>query len=439
MKMVASGTHLNDQKAPTAEYAELKRRFGFEFDGMVLHEYYFQNIKKGSGDIPQGSALAKAATASFGSVQTWWQDFMATAKLPGVGWVICCQDPASKRLFNTWVSMHQDGNVSGLPRDPRARCVGTRVHARLLGDRAGQVSLGVREVRRLGSVGRGGSSSEPGRSRRCGPGRPGPPSDSRYLVKARDPHGARLHAAAAPLARAARALRGGARGSSSSPEGARSIVGVSSRRRGCACGARRYSWKPPAELDGFTIAQLTDFHGGPFLRARDLAPVVELVNGLGADAIALTGDFITNKTEEGSSSCRGSPGSRAARDLRRLRKPRLPRASRGELERELGKLGIRALRNAHAEVAPGLAIAGIEDLEEGKFADLDAALAGIPPGTAVVLLSHHPGGSSSRRSGAYRWYCRGTPTAGKSTGRGCDASAPPIRATGSSAARRRCS
>jgi Fe-Mn family superoxide dismutase len=113
MKMVASGTHLNDQKAPTAEYAELKRRFGFEFDGMVLHEYYFQNIKKGSGDIPQGSALAKAATASFGSVQTWWQDFMATAKLPGVGWVICCQDPASKRLFNTWVSMHQDGNVSG--------------------------------------------------------------------------------------------------------------------------------------------------------------------------------------------------------------------------------------------------------------------------------------------------------------------------------------
>jgi predicted MPP superfamily phosphohydrolase len=149
----------------------------------------------------------------------------------------------------------------------------------------------------------------------------------------------------------------------------------------------------PAELDGFTIAQLTDFHGGPFLRARDLAPVVELVNGLGADAIALTGDFITNKTEEGLELVPGLAGLRAPRGIFAVFGNHDYRGRReGELERELGKLGIRALRNAHADVAPGLAIAGIEDLEEGKFADLDAALAGIPPGTAVVLLSHHPGG-----------------------------------------------
>jgi Fe-Mn family superoxide dismutase len=112
-KMVAAGTHLNDQKAPVPEYSELKRRFGFEFNGMVLHEYYFQNLKKGTGDIPQGAALVKCAEKCFGSVQNWWEELMATAKAPGVGWVIACQDPAGKRLFNTWVSMHEEGNIAG--------------------------------------------------------------------------------------------------------------------------------------------------------------------------------------------------------------------------------------------------------------------------------------------------------------------------------------
>lgn len=112
-KMVASGTHLNDQKMPVAEYSELKRRFGFEFNGMVLHEYYFQNLKKGTGDAPRGSALVKCAERCFGSAQNWWEELMATAKAPGVGWVVACQDPGSKRLFNTWVSMHEEGNVAG--------------------------------------------------------------------------------------------------------------------------------------------------------------------------------------------------------------------------------------------------------------------------------------------------------------------------------------
>jgi len=112
-RMVAEGKHLNDQKAPVPEYAELKRRMGWEFNGMVLHEHYFQNLKKGSGDIPAGSALAKVAERDFGSIQNWWGELMATAKMPGVGWVICCQDPGSGRLFNQWVSMHEEGHVAG--------------------------------------------------------------------------------------------------------------------------------------------------------------------------------------------------------------------------------------------------------------------------------------------------------------------------------------
>src|SRR5216117_4252191 len=52
-----------------AEYSELNRRLGFEYNGMVLHEYYFDNLKKGggTGDPDRASAFRKAAEHSFGS------------------------------------------------------------------------------------------------------------------------------------------------------------------------------------------------------------------------------------------------------------------------------------------------------------------------------------------------------------------------------------
>src|SRR2546427_6458437 len=56
-----------------AEYSELTRRLGFEFNGMVLHEYYFENLKKGGGlgDPDRTSRFAKAAESSFGSYDIW--------------------------------------------------------------------------------------------------------------------------------------------------------------------------------------------------------------------------------------------------------------------------------------------------------------------------------------------------------------------------------
>src|SRR6185295_15961377 len=51
-------------------YSELKRRLGFEFNGMVLHEYYFNNLKQGGGDDPvSSSAFYRAAESSFGSYE----------------------------------------------------------------------------------------------------------------------------------------------------------------------------------------------------------------------------------------------------------------------------------------------------------------------------------------------------------------------------------
>jgi Fe-Mn family superoxide dismutase len=95
-------------------YSELTRRLGFEYNGMVLHEYYFGNMKRqGAGDPDRNSAFFKAAEAGFGSYDTWKADFVGVGKMRGVGWAICYQNPANGRLSNHWITLHETGNVSG--------------------------------------------------------------------------------------------------------------------------------------------------------------------------------------------------------------------------------------------------------------------------------------------------------------------------------------
>jgi superoxide dismutase, Fe-Mn family len=95
-------------------YSELTRRLGFEYNGMVLHEYYFGNLKRGgSGNPDRGSAFQQAAEASFGSYDVWRADFAGVGKMRGVGWAICYQDPVRKRLSNHWVTLHEVGNIAG--------------------------------------------------------------------------------------------------------------------------------------------------------------------------------------------------------------------------------------------------------------------------------------------------------------------------------------
>jgi len=95
-------------------YSELTRRLGFEYNGMVLHEYYFENMKKqGPGDAEKNSAFTKAAEASFGSYDIWKADFVGVGKMRGVGWAICYQNPANGRISNHWITLHEVGNVSG--------------------------------------------------------------------------------------------------------------------------------------------------------------------------------------------------------------------------------------------------------------------------------------------------------------------------------------
>lgn len=95
-------------------YSELTRRLGFEYNGMVLHEYYFENLTKcGAGDPDQGSAFVKAAGDSFGTYDMWKLDFSSVGKMRGVGWAVCSVNPRSGRLSNHWISLHEHGHVAG--------------------------------------------------------------------------------------------------------------------------------------------------------------------------------------------------------------------------------------------------------------------------------------------------------------------------------------
>ena len=100
-------------KAATPEFAELKRRLGWEWNGMRLHEYYFGNMVKGGKALDPGSALAQKLAAEFGSVEAWEKHFRGVGAMRGIGWTALYQDPATGGLMNMWVGEHDGGHPAG--------------------------------------------------------------------------------------------------------------------------------------------------------------------------------------------------------------------------------------------------------------------------------------------------------------------------------------
>ncbi len=93
-------------------FAELVRRFGWEFDGMRLHEYYFDNLTSSPSALKSGR-LHDAIGRYFGDLETWKLDFAATGNMRGIGWAIAYRDPKSERLVNVWVGDHNINNLAG--------------------------------------------------------------------------------------------------------------------------------------------------------------------------------------------------------------------------------------------------------------------------------------------------------------------------------------
>jgi len=100
-----------DGKTAAPEFAELKRRLGWEFNGMRLHEYYFENL--GGSGIKKDGVLAKKLADSFGSFDAWEKDFRATGAMRGIGWAVLYQDASSGRMINFWVNEHDVAHPAG--------------------------------------------------------------------------------------------------------------------------------------------------------------------------------------------------------------------------------------------------------------------------------------------------------------------------------------
>jgi Fe-Mn family superoxide dismutase len=103
---------LKEDRTGSPEYSELKRRFGFEFNGMRLHEYYFENLG-GKAPLDKSGALAKKLAEAYGSYEAWEKDFRATGAIRGIGWVVLYQDNVNGWLFNQWINEHEVGHMAG--------------------------------------------------------------------------------------------------------------------------------------------------------------------------------------------------------------------------------------------------------------------------------------------------------------------------------------
>ncbi|TSK07879.1 MAG: superoxide dismutase [Geobacter sp.] len=93
-------------------FAEMKRRFGWEFNGMRLHELYFENLG-GNTPINQDGRLAARLHQDFGSFDEWVQDFKSVGAMRGIGWAILYQDVTNGRLLNFWINEHDTGHPAG--------------------------------------------------------------------------------------------------------------------------------------------------------------------------------------------------------------------------------------------------------------------------------------------------------------------------------------
>ena len=103
---------VKDDKAGTPEFAELKRRLGWEFNGMRLHEYYFENLG-GKEGIKRDGKLAKKLAEDFSSYELWEKEFRAIGAMRGIGWVVLYQDITNGRLINFWINEHDVSHPAG--------------------------------------------------------------------------------------------------------------------------------------------------------------------------------------------------------------------------------------------------------------------------------------------------------------------------------------
>ncbi|MFA6077492.1 MAG: Fe-Mn family superoxide dismutase [Candidatus Paceibacterota bacterium] len=104
---------LKTVEAGTPQWNELKRRFGWEWNGMRLHELYFGNMKLDGSALKDDGELKKVMNYVWGSFEDWKKDFVSCGTMRGIGWVVLAYDPEKKMVFNTWINEHDAGHLAG--------------------------------------------------------------------------------------------------------------------------------------------------------------------------------------------------------------------------------------------------------------------------------------------------------------------------------------
>jgi len=99
-----------DSEKNALALSELTRRLPFEWNGMRLHELYFEAL---GGSGMQNGPVTAALSKTFGSIDLWLAEFKAVGLMRGVGWVILSFDKKTSYLQNNWVSDHELGHLAG--------------------------------------------------------------------------------------------------------------------------------------------------------------------------------------------------------------------------------------------------------------------------------------------------------------------------------------
>jgi Fe-Mn family superoxide dismutase len=104
----------NDFEKNAYLISELRRRFSFEFDGMRMHEYYFEELEGEARAIDNSSELIQVINSQYGSYDNWLSQFKSVSLTRGIGWSILYFDKRADTLINAWVSDHELGVLAGL-------------------------------------------------------------------------------------------------------------------------------------------------------------------------------------------------------------------------------------------------------------------------------------------------------------------------------------
>ncbi|TKC86216.1 metallophosphoesterase [Trinickia terrae] len=155
----------------------------------------------------------------------------------------------------------------------------------------------------------------------------------------------------------------------------------------------------PAALDGFTIVQISDIHVGPTIKQHYVDAIVDAVNRLKPDLIAVTGDVVDGSVAQLSAHTRPLGHLTARYGAYLVTGNHEYYSGADQWIAEFQRLGLRVLLNEHVVLehdGARVVIAGVTDYTAGRFdpthqSDPAAALAGAPGDVRVrVLLAHQP-------------------------------------------------